>query len=166
MEQTMRIARESDLKDIVAIYNSTVPTRLATADTEPVTVESKLEWFKQHSSDSRPLMVHEQDGKIAAWVSLQSFYGRPAYQGTAEISIYVAEAFRHQGLGRQLLEEALEMTEGLGIKHVVGFIFSHNAPSLKLFRSLGFEEWGRLPDIAEMDGKEYSLSILGKRVNP
>ena len=166
MELTMRIARESDLKDIVAIYNSTVPTRLATADTKPVTVESKLEWFRQHAPDSRPLMVHEQDGKIAAWVSFQSFYGRPAYQGTAEISIYVAETFQHQGLGRQLLKEALEMTGDLGIKHMVGFIFSHNTPSLKLFKSFGFEQWGRLPDIAEMDGREYSLSILGKRVTP
>ncbi len=161
----MRIAREYDLKEIVDIYNSTVPSRLATADTMPVTVESKLTWFRQHTPGSRPLMVHEQDDEIAAWVSFQSFYGRPAYQGTAEISIYVKENFRHHGLGRQLLADALEMTGSLGIKHVVGFIFSHNTPSLKLFQSFGFEEWGRLPDIAEMDGREYSLSILGKRVN-
>ena len=44
--------------------------------------------------------------------------------------------------------------------------FSHNDPSLRLFKSFGFAEWGKLPEIAEMDGKEFSLSILGKRVNP
>ena len=58
------------------------------------------------------------------------------------------------------------MTQRLDIKTVVGFVFSHNDPSLRLFKSFGFEEWGKLPEIAEMDGKEFSLSILGKRVNP
>jgi L-amino acid N-acyltransferase YncA len=36
---------------------------------------------------------------------------------------------------------------------------------VRLLKSFGFESWGRLPDVAEMDGKEYSLSIFGKRVN-
>ncbi len=68
-------------------------------------------------------------------------------------------------MGRSLLKESLERTRKLNIKTVVCFIFSHNAPSIKLFKSFGFEEWGILPNIAEMDGIEYSLSIIGKRVN-
>lgn len=162
----MRIANESDLLAIVSIYNSTVASRQSTADTVEVTVESRREWFKQHSPDKRPLMVHERDNRIVAWVSFQSFYGRVAYDHTAEISIYLAPECRGQGLGKTLLTEALSLTARLGIKTIVGFVFSHNAPSLRLFESLGFKEWGRLPDIAEMDGKEFSLSIVGKRVNP
>ncbi len=161
----MRIATEHDLEAIVAIYNSTVPTRQSTADTAEVSVASKMEWFRQHEPHKRPLLVCERDGQIVAWVSFQSFYGRPAYDHTAEISIYISPEQRGKGLGRQVLAEALEMTQGLQIKTVVGFIFSHNEPSIRLFKSFGFEEWGKLPSIAEMDGKEYSLSILGKRVN-
>ncbi|MBB5349324.1 N-acetyltransferase [Desulfoprunum benzoelyticum] len=162
----MRIANEGDLAAIVSIYNSTVPTRLSTADTAPVTIESRRDWFEQHLPDRRPLMVHEQDDRVVAWVSFQSFYGRPAYENTAEISIYIAPACRGQGLGRTLLAEALGLARQLGIKTVMGFIFSHNEPSLRLFKSFGFAEWGRLPDVAEMDGREFSLSILGKRVSP
>lgn len=162
----MRIAEEGDLPAIVSIYNSTVQTREATADTVAVTVESRREWFRQHLPDQRPLMVHEREGRVVAWVSFQSFYGRPAYDHTAEISIYIAPACRGQGLGRTLLDEALGLTRQLDIKTVVGFIFSHNAASLRLFKAFGFAEWGRLPDVAEMDGREFSLSILGKRVNP
>jgi len=162
----MRLATESDLPAIVSIYNSTVSTRQSTADTVEVTVESRMEWFRQHIPDKRPLLVHEQDGKVVAWVSFQFFYGRPAYDHTAEISIYVSPECRGKGLGRTLLAEALEITQRLDIKTVVGFVFSHNASSIRLFRSFGFGEWGKLPDVAEMDGKEYSLSILGKRVNP
>jgi len=162
----MRIATEKDLATIVAIYNTTVPTRQSTADTVEVSVASRMEWFRQHVPDKRPLLVHEQDGRIVAWVSFQSFYGRPAYDHTAEMSIYVSPEQRGKGLGRRLFAEALEMTQGLQIKTIVGFVFSHNEPSIRLLKSFGFAEWGKLPNIAEMDGKEYSLSVFGKRVNP
>jgi phosphinothricin acetyltransferase len=162
----MRVATEKDLPAIVAIYNSTVPTRQSTADTTEVSVVSRLEWFRQHVPDKRPLLVHEQDGRVVAWVSFQSFYGRPAYDHTAEISIYISPEQRGKGLGQVLLAQALDMTQKLEIKTVVGFVFSHNEPSVRLLKSFGFVEWGKLPNVAEMDGREYGLSILGKRVNP
>ncbi|WP_319584964.1 GNAT family N-acetyltransferase [uncultured Pseudodesulfovibrio sp.] len=162
----MQPATDKDLPKIVEIYNSTVPTRLATADIEPVSVESKRAWFNNHIPGKRPIMVERIEGEVAAWVSFESFYGRPAYDRTAEISIYIAPEYRRQGLGKRLLKEALDMTPELGIRSVVAYIFSHNEGSIRLFRSFGFETWGDLPGIAEMDGKRYGLSILGKHVNP
>ena len=162
----MQPATEQDLPRIVAIYNSTVASRIATADTEEVSVESKQAWFRNHTPGRRPILVESIDGEVAAWVSFESFYGRPAYNHTAEISIYIAPEHRRQGLGRRLLKEALDMTRELDIKTVLGYIFSHNQPSIRLFESFGFEEWAKLPNIAEMDGNEYSLSILGRRINP
>jgi phosphinothricin acetyltransferase len=162
----MRFAVEADMPAIVAIYNSTVPTRQSTADTVEVSVASRMEWFQQHTPNHRPLLVYEQDGSIVAWVSFQSFYGRPAYVHTAEVSVYVSLEHQGRGLGRKLLTEALGMTQRLGIKTVLGFVFSHNEPSIRLLKSLGFSEWGMLPDVATMDGQQHSLSILGKRVNP
>jgi len=154
----MRIASEKDLGRIVAIYNSTIASRQSTADTSEVSVDSKREWFRQHDSKKRPLYVHEENGRVIAWVSYQSFYGRPAYDHTAEISIYIAPESRGKGLGKALLKESLELTKQLDIKTVVCFIFSHNTPSIKLFKSFGFEEWGMLPNVAEMDGKEYRVA--------
>ena len=52
----------------------------------------------------------------------------------------------------------------LGLHTLVGYVFAHNTPSMRLLKAFGFQEWGRLPDIAEMDGKEYSLCIMGKRL--
>lgn len=162
----MRHATIDDLPTIVAIYNSTVARRTSTADTEEVSVASKLGWFNSHNQETRPILVHEENGDVTAWVSFESFYGRPAYNHTAEISIYVDETCRGKGLGRRLLQEAISMTPVLGIKTLLGYIFSHNEPSLRLFRSFGFEEWGQLPGIAEMDGNEYGVTIVGKRINP
>ncbi|HJS36612.1 MAG TPA: N-acetyltransferase, partial [Burkholderiales bacterium] len=63
-----RNATLADLPRIVAIYNATIPSRLVTADLEPVTVESRLPWFEQHSAGSRPLWVVEREAQIVAWL--------------------------------------------------------------------------------------------------
>jgi phosphinothricin acetyltransferase len=160
----IRDAVETELPEIVAIYNAAIPSRLATADLEPVSVESRLAWFEQHSPDSRPIWVMEVDRAIAGWLSFQSFYGRPAYQATAEISIYVAPAYRGCGVGRQLLSQAIHHSPALGLKTLLGFIFAHNQPSLQLFNSLGFQRWGYLPKVAELDSFESDLVIVGKQI--
>jgi len=47
---------------------------------------------------------------------------------------------------------------------LLGFIFGHNAPSLGLFAKYGFSTWAHLPKVANLDGIERDLIILGKRV--
>lgn len=161
---TIRHATEVDLPAIVAIYNAAIPTRMATADLESVSVESRLNWFQGRSPSQRPLWVVEVEGVVAGWLSFQSFYGRPAYSKTAEISIYIAPSFQRCGLGRQLLAQAIQKSPSLGIKTLISFIFAHNQPSLKLFKTFGFKPWGHLPNIAELDGIERDLVIMGLRI--
>lgn len=161
---TIRHATETDLPAIVAIYNAAIPSRLATADLESVSVESRRAWFNGRSPSFRPLWVIEQQGVIAGWLSFQSFYGRPAYKSTAEISIYIAPAFHRCGLGRKLLNQAIHESPNLGLKTLLGFIFAHNRPSLQLFETFGFQRWGHLPQVAELDGVERDLVIMGLRI--
>ena len=160
-----REATLSDLDWIVDVYNSTIPGKMVTADTEPVTVPSRLDWFKGHDIRRRPLWIVENENKEAVgWVSLQSFYGRPAYDATVEVSIYLEERQRGHGYGKMILEHCLEQAPKLGVKTLLGFIFAHNAPSLGLFQSLGFEVWGTFPKIALLEDEEKDLKTLGKRL--
>jgi L-amino acid N-acyltransferase YncA len=160
----IRHATETDLPDIVAIYNAAVPSLMATADLEPVSVESRLAWFKGRVPSQRPLWIIETECVIVGWLSFQSFYGRPAYHSTAEISIYISPDFQKQGLGKQLLAKAINESPNLGLKTLVSFIFAHNHPSLKLFEKFGFQHWGHLPKIADLAGVERDLIIMGLRV--
>lgn len=160
----IRDATIEDLPKIVDIYNSTIPSRMVTADLEEVTVESRIDWFHEHSPNFRPLWVVLSGDTICAWLSFQSFYGRPAYNGTAEVSIYIHEQFRNKGLGKYMLEKALESCPQLNINNLLGFIFAHNKPSIQLFEHYGFEKWGHFPKVAVLDGIERDLLILGKRI--
>jgi L-amino acid N-acyltransferase YncA len=161
--RTIRDAIEADLPAIVAIYNSTIPSRIVTADVEPVTVESRRAWFHNRSS-RRPLWVMEIDNVIAGWLSVQSFYGRPAYSATAELSVYVSSDYRRRGVATELMERAIVTSPSLDITTLLGFIFAENEPSVKLFKQFGFEQWGFLPDVARFDAESRNLVILGKRV--
>ena len=164
MPPSHRLARFDDLPAIVAIYNSTIASRQVTADTEPITVESRHPWFAEHAPDTRPLWVTERDGQVIGWLSYSNFYGRPAYSSTAELSIYLHEAARGKGLGRYFLTQAIAHAPSLAIHTLLGFTFGHNEPSLKLFDAFGFERWANMPRVATLDGIERDLIIVGKRV--
>jgi len=155
-------AQEQQLPRIVAIYNQTIPSRMVTADLEPVSVASRQTWFSEFNPDQRPLWVIEKDDQIVGWVGLESFYGRPAYFKTVEISLYLDDHFQHQGIGQQTLDFVGGQLSRLGIDTIVAYVFSHNLPSQKLFQKNGFEVWGHLPDVAVMDGRRRSLDILGR----
>ena len=163
-----RNAAQKDLARIVEIYNSTIPSRMVTADTEPVSVASRQKWFDEHSPERRPLWIVENSGdsgnQLIGWVSFQSFYGRPAYDATVEISIYLDTEHRGKGLGKEILQYCIDHAAKFGVKTLLGFIFAHNEPSLKLFHHFGFEDWATLPNIAVLDGQERGLKILGKRI--
>ena len=159
-----RNAKRDDLPGIVAIYNSTIPTRMVTADLESVSVESRVAWFEEHSPKDWPLWVVEREGRVVAWLSFSAWNKRCGYRRTAELSLYVDESVRRLGIGSYLLEQAIASAPGLGFDNFIGLIFGHNAPSLKLFERFGFERWGLLPNVTVLDGIERDVVILGRRV--
>ena len=166
----IRDARISDLNSIVQIYNSTVGDRMATADTKPITIDSRVSWLQNRDFRYRPVWVMEtqasnlNDNKIIGWLSFNDFYGRPAYQHTAEISVYVAKDYRRQGVGSELLKKAIANCPQLQITTLLAFVFAHNQPSLDLLQNYGFESWGLLSQVAKLDEQTRDLAILGLKI--
>jgi len=164
---TIRNAQPHELEAIVAIYNASIPGRLATADTEPVTVAARQAWFREFNPEARPLWVSAAPpgGPIEGWLGLRSFYGRPAYRATVEVGVYIDPAAQRRGVAKALLAHAVAAAPAFGVRTMLGFIFAHNTPSLALFAQAGFVPWGRLPGVAELDGVERDVAIVGRRVS-
>lgn len=160
-ELKIRDARESDLPAIIRIYNAAIVTRVSTAQLETATLDDRRNWLKEHSPNRHPFWVVEIAGQVAGWLTLKTFLPRGAYRDTAEVSVYVDQKFRRRGVGRALLNEAIGRASELGITAMVGLIFAHNQPSLRLFADVGFEKWGLLPGVARLDGIERDLTIMG-----
>jgi L-amino acid N-acyltransferase YncA len=162
----IRDAVAEDLPAVVGIYNSTIPSRVVSADTEPVSVEQRLPWFDEHEPSRRPIWVMENGGEVIGWLSLSDFYdARPAYHATAEIGVYVREDYRGRGVGRRLLEEAIRRAPELGLNTLTAGAFAHNGASLRLFEGMGFRKWAHFPNVAELDGVKRDLVVLGLRLD-
>lgn len=99
---------------------------------------------------------------IVAWGSFSDLYARPAYHISSEISIYLHKDYHGQGLGSLLAHWMLEQAPSLGIYNIVALVFAHNQPSLGLFRKLGFEQWGYMPQVCDMNGFTADVVMLGK----
>lgn len=169
-------ASKEDLAEVLAIYNQSIPGKQATANLALVTLEERTAWFDEHlDSPTRPIYVvktllegdaDKQSTKlpIVAWGSFSDLYARTAYHISTEISIYLNQDYQSKGLGSLLTRWMLTQAPSLGIRNIVALIFAHNQPSLGLFRKLGFEQWGYMPEVCDMDGFIADVVMLGKAV--
>src|SRR5262245_25906072 len=165
MEILIRGAAETDLPAIVDIYNQSIPAGWSTADTQPIAVADRVEWFRKFDPARRPIWVAEADGRVVATVYLSSFYGgRPAYDATAEVSVYVATSAQRQGIGRRLKEFVIGECPRLGVTTLLSMHFDHNEATRRINESLGFRQMGHLTEIARVQVQKRGLVISALRI--
>lgn len=158
----IRHAKYNDIEQIVKIYNSAIPDKLATADLVEQSVYEKMEWFCKHSESGYPLLVSLENDAVIGWASISPFYGRPAYSKTAEISIYLLKSHQHKGIATNLINNLLEKAKQNGFQQILAYIFSHNEASIRFFEKQGFVRRGEFPKLADMEGFMADLSIFQK----
>lgn len=167
VDLSIRNATEADLPAIVDIYNQSIPGGWSTADTVPIRVEDRVEWFRKFNPAKRPIWVAEVDGEIVGWTSLSSFYhDRPAYSATAEISVYVSTAYHRHGIGRRLKQWVIDQCPALGVTTLLSMHFDHNQATRRINESLGFEQMGHLTEIAVVQGHKRGLVIWTLHIPP
>jgi L-amino acid N-acyltransferase YncA len=126
-------------------------------------VASREPWFREVDLERRPLWLLERGAVICGWLWVRSLYGWPAYRATVEAAVYTAPEARRTGVGAELLAYAIAAAPRLSIRTILAFVFAHNGPSLALVRRIGFRDWGTLPRVAELDGIERDLRVVGLR---
>jgi L-amino acid N-acyltransferase YncA len=166
---TFRDATEDDLPRIVEIYNLAVATRTCSCDLDPTTVAARRVSFLQHTPHHRPLWVAEDRDcpafGVAGYLGFFHFMNeRPGYFITADLAIYLHPRYQRRGLGRFLIERAIERAPALGIETLTATIFASNTSSIALFEAMGFERWGFMPRVARLEGVEKDLVLVGRRL--
>ena len=160
----IRFATKDDLSAIVAIYNEAVGEGYANADIAPVSIESRQQWFEEHEADSYPIYIFGEE-EVMGWCSLSPYRcGRLALRHTVEISYYVAAEHRRRGVASKLISHAIEDAARLDLRTYFGILMETNKISVRLLEGFGFQQWGFLPDVAELDGQEIGHIYMGKRV--
>ena len=150
----IRIATKADIKRITEIYNDAVMNTVSTFDIYPRTDIEEQIWFDNHSG-RYTVFVAEKDNKVVGWSSLSKWSDRPAYNDTAENSVFVDKEFRQQGIGKKLLFELISSAKAGGFHTVIARIATTNKESIRLHISSGFESIGVM--------KEVGFKEIGKK---
>jgi len=157
----IRPATINDLPAITEIYNEAILTTNATFDSEPKTLAEQKVWFTAHDA-RHPLMVAERDKVVIGWASLSEWSGRCAYADTAEISIYIKQELRNQGVGKKLMSAIMREGERVGLHTVIARITEGNQHSLRLHEKAGFENIGVMREVGSKFGKLLDVRLMQK----
>ncbi len=163
----IRALKRKDLEAVNEIYNQAVGTKFSTAHTKPVTMEERLDWFREHDPGQYPVFVWEEKGRIAGWICFSPYRkGRQALRSTAEISYYVHPDYHRRGIGTALMRCAIEKASELGFKALIAILLEPNLASIGLLEKFGFKKWGEMPSIAEIGGGAYNHLYYGLHLAP
>lgn len=150
--------RASDWDQVRAIYLEGIRSGHSTFETEAPSWEK---WDEGHLAIARLVM---RDGEvIRGWAALSPVSKREVYRGVAEVTVYVSETSRGQGIGRALLEALIDESEKNGIWTLQASIFPENAASVQLHLRCGFREVGRRERIAMLNSVWRDTLLFERR---
>jgi phosphinothricin acetyltransferase len=140
------------------IYEQGIATGNATFATS---APDWTEWDARHLPTSRLAALREVE--VIGWAALSPVSSRHVYRGVAEVSVYIAERVRGQGVGLQLLNALVADSERSGVWTLQAGIFLENAASIRLHEKAGFRIVGRRERIGCLDGRWRDTILMERR---
>lgn len=89
-----------------------------------------------------PYLLVEVDGVLAGYAYAHRQAERAAYRYNAELSVYLAPAFTHRGLGKPLYALLMVLLQAQGYLNFYGVITASNASSIAMHEAMGFVRCG------------------------
>jgi RimJ/RimL family protein N-acetyltransferase len=155
---TIREATVSDAENLV-VYLKTLAAEpgicipLTPDQVRPVDHQrAALEDF--HEADNALMLLALGGGQLVGELTLRSISPRPQVRHVATLGMSVKSDWRRKGVGRELVQAALEWAPSAGIKRVELYVYARNAPAIALYEALGFEHEGRRRGYIR-EGNEY-----------
>ena len=153
-ELIIRSIAKDDVFACLSIYNYEVEHGVATLDLEPRTLEEWREWYNAHIDEHHPIIVGTIDDVVVGYASLSPYRLKDAFKSTVELSIYIHQDYRGQGVATRLIEHILVMANAHTMIHnVVSVITAGNEGSTKLHNRFGFTYCGLTPEVGFKHGK-------------
>jgi len=136
------VIRRFQVEDINAmcdIYNSYTKNSVATFDTDPFSYRQMREKMEP-ILEKYPAYIYEELGEIIGFCYASSFRNKPAYQYTAEVTVYTKEGQSGKNIGSKLYEVLIPELKKSGFRTLTSLITSPNEASVKLHKKFGFKQ--------------------------
>lgn len=140
------------------IYRQGIATGMATFETETPSWEV---FDKKFLHTGR--LVAMENGFVTGWIALVQVSQRECYKGIAEVSVYIHEKHYRKGIGRALLNRAMEEAENNGYWSMLSVIHQDNTASIQLHENCGYRMIGYRERIACLNGVWKTTVMMEKR---
>lgn len=155
----IRAYNPKDWPAVERIYAEGIATKLATFETQPKAQEK----WQNDSVGGSALVAETRAGTIGGWAVLWPVSDRCAYAGVAEVSVYVGNNSKGQGVGKALLQELVKTSESLGLWTLQAGIFEENKASIALHEKCGFRLIGVRERLGALDGVWKNIVLMERR---
>jgi phosphinothricin acetyltransferase len=156
----LRDATSADAGAIAAIWNREIRDGVSTFNT----VEKELGALKAAIASEAVYVVAEEDGEVVGFATFGPFRGGPGYVHTMEHTIYLAEAARGKGVGRELMAALEAEARDRGVHVLVAGVGGENSAGIAFHKAMGFVEVGRMPEVGRKFERWMGLVLLQKRL--
>jgi phosphinothricin acetyltransferase len=162
MATVVRPAGEDDLAAITDIYNHYVVHTPITFDVEPVGVEARRPWFREHSAGGRHrlFVAHDESGGILGYAGTGRFRPKAAYDTTVEITIYCRDGVQRRGIGSRLYAALFASLRGEDINRIVAGVALPNDASVAFHERFGFQRIGIFSENGRKFGRFWDVLWL------
>ena len=161
----IRLARETDIPDILAIYGPYVENTTITFEYD---VPCKKEFEQRfYTITARfPWLVWEENKQILGYAYASPPYARAAYSWCAEPSVYLKPEARGRGIGTKLYRALEQILKIQGYQVLYALVTQENTGSLAFHEKLGYEVRVLFPDCGFKCGRWLGVYWLEKRLIP
>ena len=139
---TIRIATPADAEAITAIYAPVVANTSISFELTPPTVDEMCGRIEKTLHDLPWLVSEDAQGAVNGYVYASKHRERPAYQWSVDVTAYVREDARGQGVGKRLYQTLFAELVTLGYFQAFAGIALPNDASVALHASVGFQPIG------------------------
>ena len=160
----IRLARESDVEAMLAIYTPYVLETTVTFEYVPPTPDEFLARF-QSITQKLPWLVWEEEGAVLGYAYASLPFERAAYAWCAEPSIYLRPDARGRGIGRQLYAALEALLSQMGYAVSFAIITGENEASLAFHRAQGYEKCAEMVKCGLKFGRWLDVDWLEKRLS-
>lgn len=164
MVAIIRLPQIADLAALTELYNHYIRHTTITFDLEPYSIAQRREqWFDHYRSQGRHrLWIAEVDGQAIGYATSSPFHRKAAYDTSVETSIYLAQDFVGQGIGRSLYQQLFTSLQGEDVHRAYALITQPNPVSEEFHRAFGFKQVGHCREVGRKFGRYWDVKWYEK----
>lgn len=125
--------------------------------------EGALGFVRSNIASGNPQFVAEHEGQIIGWCDIvREQYEAEKHSGS--LGMGIVPGWRERGIGRRLIEAALNAADAVAISRVELTVNADNERAVRLYQSVGFVEEGRKRSARRLEGQFRDVLVMARLV--